>query len=181
MNKIRKIVLTILILLILIGCKDIFQDEKYTLIRTSYLDNQLRINGYYYVSVNETDSINGQYFNVIFLYKNGIAIFAGGGKREEMEEMIKKKEFYNYIEKVPSAWGIFNIENDSIKIERPKSYGWFDSYMFTLIGSIQDDSTIYIVKDVSSTGNGGKPRIINQIYHFREFTPKPDSTNVFIK
>ena len=77
MEKIRKIVLTILILLILIGCKDIFQDEKYTLIRTSYLDNQLKINGYYYVYVNETDSINGQYFNVIFLYKNGIAIFAG--------------------------------------------------------------------------------------------------------
>jgi len=181
MNLIIKTVLTTLIMLILIGCKDIFQDEKYTLIRTSYLGNQLKINGYYYTYVNETDSINSKYYDVLFLYNNGVAIFAGGGIKEEMEEMFRKEEFYNYIKNVPAAWGIFNIENDSIMIERPKSYGWFNSYMFTLVGSIQDDSTIHIIKDISSTGNGGKPKIINQLYRFREFTPKPDSTNVFVK
>jgi hypothetical protein len=168
-------------MLTLIGCKDIFQDEKYTLIRTSYLGNQLKINGYYYTYVNETDSINSKYLDVLFLYNNGVAIFAGGGIKEEMEEMLRKEEFYNYIKNVPAAWGIFNIENDSIKIERPKSYGWFNSYMYTLVGTIQDDSTIYIIKDARSTGNGGKPKIINQLYRFREFTPKPDSTNVFVK
>lgn len=161
MNIIKKTVLTTLIMLTLIGCKDIFQDEKYTLIRTSYLGNQLRINGYYYTYINETDSINGKYLDVLFLYKNGVAILGGGGKKEEMEEMFRKEEFYNYIKNVPAAWGIFKIENDSIIIERPKSYGWFNSYMFTLIGSIQNDSTIHIIKDVSSTNTSVNIYLIN--------------------
>ncbi|GAB1415277.1 hypothetical protein MASR2M117_06830 [Paludibacter sp.] len=164
-----------------IGCKDIFQDEKYTLIRTSYWESQLETNGYYYTYASKFDSINSKYLDVLFLYKNGIAIIAGGGEKEEMEALLKKKEFYNYIKDVPAAWGIFNIENDSIKIERPKSYGWFNSYMFTLIGGIANDSIIHVIKDISSTGKGGKPKTINQIYHYRKFSPKPDSTNVFIK
>jgi len=76
---------------------------------------------------------------------------------------------------------VFRIEGDSIKIERSKSFGTTKSYMYILVGVVQNDSTIHITKDFSSTGNGGKTIMMNQTYHFKQFSPKPDSTNVFIK
>ena len=46
-------------------------------------------------------------------------------------------------------------------------------------GEIQNDSTFLITKSIRS--KTGEEKELNEIYHFKQFSPKPDSTNVFVK
>lgn len=80
-----------------------------------------------------------------------------------------------------AGWGVFQIKEDSIWIE-----SWFDldgpekAYMQS--GIILNDTTFVITeiyKNKRCKKKGLEDR--NKVYHFREFYPKPDSTNSFVK
>ncbi|MEA4850867.1 MAG: hypothetical protein VB126_05355 [Paludibacter sp.] len=175
----KRIIFIVVSIILLISCNDVLHDEEFTLIRKPFEGNQIRTNGYYYTYENKEGLVGAEITSVLLFYKNGVAAnFGYSDSLEKMEAEFRVSEFY--MKDNPFVWGVFRIEGDSIKIERSKSFGTPKAYMYTLVGVVQNDSTILITKDISSTGNGGKTIIMNQTYHFKQFSPKPDSTNVFI-
>jgi hypothetical protein len=161
-------------------CKKIFPDDNLSIQRENYSGNQLRLDGYYYRYINEE-----YYFPKLFFYNNGVILDIGGRFKtfEEVEDYINRIfiENSNYNSNKLS-WGVYRVENDNIKFEKwyPGSGGGFPA--ITREGKILNDTTFHITQ--SYRMKNGKKREISaqdEIYHFKQFSPKPDSTNQFIR
>jgi hypothetical protein len=112
---------------------------------------------------------------------NGVILAAGGLELSETEmDKYLTKEFVNSdsYKKYKSNWGVFEIDGMLIKFER-----WYPSdpplKSYINSGLILNDTTFQITKSMRSDGSEVKE--INEIYHFRSFSPKPDSTNSFVR
>lgn len=151
-------------------------DDLLSLPLTPYTSNQLRIDGYYYQIGYDGKTINSAYF----FYGNGVLISTGGAKTSlmEMDSYIQKYYLHNQsYKKVKYDWGVFMIEKSVIKFER-----WYPSEKphkaFVREGIILNDTTFKITKSYYS--NSSQHWTENETYHFRKFSPKPDSINTFI-
>jgi len=137
------------------------------------IGNKLKFDGYYH-QINNDNEI----YRPLIMYCNGVLINVGGfgNSLEEMDEYIKK----NYIQDAwyknnKYKWGVFYIEDNFIRINQLSQD--YPHREFIQEGVILNDTTFKITKYSS------RDRIIerDEVYHFRQFSPKPDSTNVFIK
>lgn len=176
----KNLFLLIGILFFLSSCGkfDVSKSDPLHLEKKEYTGNQLRIDGYYY------QYYNNKFFDIMFFYKNGIIVVPGGGGRNTIEEMdnyvmnsfIKKNDY----KKVMYWWGAFNIEEDNIAFEK-----WYPSEApykaYINEGKILNDTTFRIIKSYRLV-DGVQTKIseMNDEYHFREFSHKPDSTNNFM-
>jgi hypothetical protein len=79
-------------------------------------------------------------------------------------------------------WGVFQVNGANIKFERwyPSSGGPLKAYISS--GEILNDTTFLITESYRmQKGNKTELKDRNETYYFREFSPKSDSTNKFIK
>lgn len=141
--------------------------------REDYNGKNLRLDGYYYSPYEEG-------YTSFFLFENGIYLDNGSTIKTDginkLDEIIKSMYPLNPKYSVPYRWGIFIVNGSDIKIEAWLS-GSGGAYPTHLVkGKIINDTTIAI------SGLKGK-KYDNQVdyFHFRQFSPKPDSTNEFIK
>ncbi len=121
---------------------------------------------------------------MMIFYEDGTVITPGGLETniESLDNYIInsfiKKE--DYI-KVMYWWGIFNNNEDKITFEL-----WYLSEApykpYISEGKIINDTTFLITKRYRMV-DGVQTNIkeLNDEYHFRQFYPKPDSTNNFVK
>ena len=157
------------------GCTPWQDDEELSLPKMLYIGNELRTDGYYYCT-GETAIM------VVFFYKDGTMIRAGSIPIQEIpnrEEMFKNGEFYNHIKNNKTCWSIYLIEDEKITTNYWVSPRPFQCYFEE--GTILNDTTFvlqryYRMEDGEMTDEGN----VNETFHFRQFSPKPDSTNVFI-
>jgi hypothetical protein len=178
----KTLLLVLFLSLVMPSCKkiDLFQDDELTLSRQDYTGNQLRIDGYYYF---EYINSSIDYVSILFLYKNGIILSGGASLLSELpdlEESYRNGTFYNHIKNIKFGWGVHQIEGSKIKFEQ-----WYPSEKpyktYVSEGAILNDTTFQITQ--SYRNQDGKRTEVDsksEIYHFREFSPKPDSTNNFI-
>lgn len=151
-------------------------DPLYTK-KMDYNGNEIKLNGYYYKS-NDTN----YYSEGHFFYRNGIFIDVGGLRNSlsEYDEYIIDVMNYEYYKNQKACWGVFIIEDDKILLERWQPFNPFRAYIKQ--GEILNDTTFQLTKIYRMVNEEKTDEIeINEIFHFREFSPKPDSTNVFIK
>lgn len=145
------------------------------------LDAGMRLDGYYYR--NFIDPVNGKPFtNILFLYKNGVVLNCFSVLSHDvgdMDEYVRSRFGGQFdISNKRLNWGIVVVEESVIKFEQ-----WYPSSggpMPVLIkrGVVVDDTTF---KFTEITNQKGKDRkTLNDTYHFRQFSPKPDSTNNFV-
>ncbi len=168
----------IIMAMLLIGmtdCSKWLEDEKLTLPKQPYLGNELRTDGYYYQTGEKA-------IIVAFLYKDGTMILAGSIPAQEIqqrEEMFKSGEFYEHIKNNKTCWCVYRIEDGNIKTNYWVSPRPFRCYFQE--GAILNDTT-FVLQRYYRMENGEKTEEgdINETYHFRQFSPKPDSTNMFI-
>jgi len=147
------------------SCIETLSDEELTITRTHYYGKEFRLDGYY------TGLVPGQsvYYNYIFFYSNGVTYYLGHTFVEDINQI---KIDVESSRKNKSSWGIFHVKNDTIAIQ-----GWRlrdDVYQNLLINyqyKIINDTTLFYKDSRGDT----------TCYYFRRFSPKPDSTNVFIK
>ena len=139
----------------------------------SHTGNQLKKNGYYYQI-----TYNNEIYSPLVMYGNGVLITLGGVRStlEEMDEYIMK----NYVQdtwykKNKYNWGVFFIDDNSIRINTLSQD--YPHRGFVQEGVILNDTTFKITKFSS----GDRVKEHDEIYYFRKFSPKPDSTNVYIK
>jgi hypothetical protein len=161
------------------SCKKVLmKDEELTIVKSPYEGNQLRLDGYYY-SVNEfTNDIGSSYF----FYKDGTILHGGGWPYDDgfegLESIFNSVNWQKEIRNNRLNWGLFIVDENEISFERwyPSSGGAAPVYLLT--GEIINDSTFVITKSIRSKTGEEKER--NETYHFKPFSPKPDSTNNFI-
>jgi hypothetical protein len=179
--KSRKYILLLLLMSVVYissTCEKMTQDDNFSMNKSSYTGNELRMDGYYYFMTG--DNLHYTYF----FYRNGIIIHGGGNAPntspiEFVENQFISENYLKSLKDHKTAWGIFQITGNKIEFERwyPSSGGLTPAYIRS--GEILNDTTFVITKSVRA--KTGEEKELNEIYHFKEFSPKPDSTNSFIK
>ena len=166
-NTVFTIIQAIILVLVLSSCEKVFQDE-FSIQRTDYTGTELRIDGYYY-----SETFEPPYTNYCmaksFFYRNGVKLGACSYDTTAMSV----DEYFATLKKNKLNWYVFKIEGNTITIE-----GWDNlTQTFKEYGEILNDTTFRINR-IERSGRTDKS---NSIFHFKQFAPKPDSTNSFIK
>jgi hypothetical protein len=156
------------------GCSTIFPDDNLTLKRVDYKGNELRIDGYYYCYFEKTDITV-----IYFLFRNGIIRNTGGYSR--YNEDNREQEMVSYYGKsTKTDWGVFVIDGNKIQYEK-----WIEApsgvraSINRRSGYIENDTTFHITESYYS--GTGETKQVDEVWHFKQFDNKPDSTNVYIK
>ncbi|MCH8546843.1 MAG: hypothetical protein LAT54_08920 [Cryomorphaceae bacterium] len=175
-----KIIMILTLTTMLSLCKKDQQDEELHLQQTPYIGDELRIDGFYYSSYNE-----GKSTRVFFLYSNGIILGGSSYKGDDWEQKlisdIVSGMYYETSLKYKSAWGLFEIKDSTIIFEKWYTASPGPRVTIAQEGRILCDTTFHINRSFRF-GNGQLERIRERddLYHFRQFSPKPDSINPFI-
>lgn len=161
-----------------ISCKKLYPDDELSMSRQNYNGNTLRLDGYYSYDW-------GDAMNVYFFYFNGVILDGNSFEKQELEEKELKYvngEFYDFAKNSKLNWGVFKIESDIIKFEQWYPGSGPAKRAYIREGKVLNDTTFHITKSYRMK-NGKKKDENNQneIYHFKKFSPKPDSTNKFIE
>lgn len=176
----NRILITGIILIVVLfsfSCKDWFEDEDFSLTREEYSGDEIKIDGYYYYYYTQDPGLA----SITIFYRNGVVIDGIGDRSTllEIENSFSNGKFYQGVSTIKDVWGIYRVENNQIMIERIVAMGGFNRIAYTDYGEILNDTTIHFYKHKESYKNIFKN--MNDTLHFKQFSPKPDSTNVFIK
>ena len=147
------------------------EDDELTLERRPYVGDELRIDGLYYTV---EENMYGDLYTVYFFYRNGVVRYGGSSNDPEF---YRGNGFLD--EQAKYAWGLFHVGGDEITFEKwyPPSKGI--SYSYISSGHILNDTTFVITESRRSNGEE-EVHERDEVYHFRPYGPKPDSTSRFI-
>lgn len=159
--------------------KAVVPDDRLSLKQLPYEGRPLRIDGYYYQE--KDGNINALYA----FYKDGTILYLGGGfsgdQLSDLENSIRDGSFYRNAKEEKDRWGLFRIDENEIRFEKwnPSIRGPMKAIVRE--GLVLNDTTFQITlsfRNKNGTIKEGIPR--KELYHFKSFSPKPDSTNNFI-
>lgn len=124
-----------------------------------------------------------------FFYRNGTLVDAICVNLEDLlakEESFENGSFYQHIKENKRSWGLFNIEGNTFKFEQyyPSSgsfTGGTGLRAFIRQGTILNDTIFHITESYRMVdGVKTEHNTKNEMYYFKEFSPKPDSTNCYV-
>src|SRR5690606_18467830 len=102
-KKMKKIILIILVVGLIVSvscCRGMFTDEELTLQREVYIGNELKIDGYYYYFVPETNRTV-----IWFFYRNGVVLHGGTYMSVDFDEIeAEMVRWYSEQRKLKSSW-----------------------------------------------------------------------------
>ena len=144
--------------------------EKLKNTKAEFISDYPRINGYYY-SMDNTDS--SQYVHLMFFYKNGVLYHPAWVKisnesnlEKEYFEFMLKHNVFETDKEIAYVWGIYFVKGDKINTEE---WVWGTGWKHPTV-----ESSYTILNDTTIQWDYKE-----RIYHFREYSTKPDSTNQF--
>lgn len=179
---VKKIGLFTIAIVFFAGCYNFYKHPE---VRTTpNKSNKLRLDGYYYTLEEKSEAL---YSTILILYSNGcIYGFMGERINSHNFNFINSDNFIDTLSKfklnsTKDNWAGYSITDSLITIKRV--WGRIGETLYTYKGVILNDTT-FIIKKIITEGsiqyseNGIDD--VNEIYHFRSYSPKPDSTNNFI-
>jgi hypothetical protein len=149
------------ILMIVLGCKL----PKLSIRKQNINRSVIKTNGFYY---------NKPEFWSFMLYNNGIFRGDFGVEDKVIYSVIRSftdSAYYKNDNNMAYAWGLFEINNDTINIEHWESREWAVYGITKYSGIILNDSTLLL----------DHPVVGRDTFYFHYLPIKPDSTNKFIK
>ena len=177
----KKIVFYFLLLVFCLSCEEPVIYKDFILKKIPYTGNELRMDGYYYRYLDCEGN------NCIFaycFYRNGIVLHMGGGalSLKEADEYVKQfmeRDINSNYER--SNWGLFVVDNQTIKFELYYPQEYFTKWTGIMEGVILNDTTFRITSFYDLSND--ERYTVNDTFYFRQFSPKPDSTvaNKWIK
>lgn len=174
-------VMVIVLLLVIQSCRKLGLCHDAELNnKVAYKGTELRTDGYYYTDYDAGNGTSRQAVEI--LYTNGVIMRPGStdSSAELIQEFLDGKVSGN--EKVRYNWGVFFINGNEITIENwpPTFTGCSPKEQTT--GQILNDTTFTLTKQVTKNNKGKVQRelTLNETYHFRKLTVKPDSTNEIV-
>ena len=172
----KRIIFILHIVLLFIGCKGLFdrKDDELSFVKTPNTSDKIRLDGYYYKYI-VPDKVG-----IRIYYQNGIVYSTS--KFNDIKSFEKKaNDGRNEItrESIKIQWGLYLIKEDSIFTNGLGIVSGDLHFSETFSkGIILNDTTILFKETKFSNGYIDS---YNDTLHFKQFSPKPDSTNVFIK
>ena len=150
------------LILILYSCKD----ENFSFQKIPYTGDELRTNGYYFTYYH---TLGKDYTIINFLFRDGTIMSAGSFENLDFNVVEQKLvERYELIRKNKIGWGVFQVIEDKIIFESwSTNSGGGGLPVYKWSAKIENDTTFLRYDS-------------NQTWHFKQFSPKPDSTNRFI-
>ena len=168
-----------IIAVMLLSCASCEKElHEFSLSKTPYTGDELRIDGYYYSNLTSADDIA-----IAVFYRDGVCInvytrVEGQDTLSFIEnDILLNESIVSTFMNTPTNIGVFQINAESIEFETWEAGR--DIITFSNSGEILNDTTFLITKQVNN--DSGKSYSENLTYRFRQFSPKPDSTNTFIK
>ncbi len=161
------LLLILLVTLTSLSCKEEI-DAVLTMQKTPYTGNELRIDGYYYTV---TQNFEGDLYQVYFFYSNGVYRYCGTFKN--LNDISGDWGDGNSR----LLWGYFEVRDSTFRFER-----WQVTATVERSGVILNDSAFRITQRRLTSGESPNPQVesIDELYHFVEYSPKPDSVNRFL-
>jgi len=159
-------------------CSTLFPPEKLSMQREDYYGNELRTDGYYYCQEPKGDTYEAKTL-IMFFYRNGILFSPSAYWTLDLEIVEKQMVIQNEEQRKERVyWNVFTVVDNRIKYE-----GWANPATTMTIqknsGYIENDTTFRITEQYFS--HNETTYYTNDVWHFKKFSPKPDSTNNFIK
>ena len=177
----------VVFLFLLVSCekdwlKNCFiKDKEFSIKLTTYTENELRIDGYYYRDCSDN------YSHIFVFYANGVRF--GGSEvitTIDIEDRLRYSDFTKRYDRL-SCWGPFEINNNVLRFE---FYDIFGNNWHTCIAHCKIlNDTIFNIEKITFSKTGEEVNVDRQgtssgligEFRFKQFSPKPDSTNNFIK
>ena len=200
----KKTIFHILIIALVIvyvsSCNEIRTEPYLALEQEDYTGTELKTNGYYYCE--NYYPFDEGYSNIYLFYSNGISINTYGTTDTieqyditlevfkeivPIEEEFRNGDWFKDMGDDRRTYGLFKIDNSNIKIEhwiRQESFHTEkDPSNCTSAGTILNDTTFIITESYHENKRGKTSEyfVRDWTYHFKKFSPKPDSTNTFIE
>lgn len=174
--KTRNVVRLLVLILLLSGCdlEPPWGHDDLTFEQEPYLGSEIRTDGYWYDSFVTPDGDTS--YTAHFFYRNGVVRYGSAGPELDDIEADVIRQIQDGYDAPRFRWGLFDVTRNRIEFER-----WYPAeYVSAFIrsGQILSDTTFVITE--SRRSGGGEVRQINERYHFRAFSPKPDSTSRYI-
>ncbi|GAB1415276.1 hypothetical protein MASR2M117_06820 [Paludibacter sp.] len=171
----KKIILILQILLVFVGCEGLFRkDDELSFVKTPNTTDKIRLDGYYYWWHIEPKY---KYVGVNVFYQNGVAFSFGlsdSTDNFENELLMGNLTFNSKLH-----WGLYYIREDSLL---KNGFGVLAGthYISEVFSKyvILNDTTILLKEKRFADGSID---YYNDTLHFKQFSPKPDSTNIYIK
>lgn len=161
----KKLIVIFVSFVLLQSCNQTLPDEELSMTRIPYYGKEIRIDGYY----KGLGIAQKKYLDYIFFYNNGVYFSFG---YTDVDNINKIEDIVNRSRVHKDNWGVFQILDTLVNIQRwTQNAGTTQNIVLHFQYIVIDDTTLFY-KGLS----GDTTR-----YHFVKFSPKPDSTNVFIK
>jgi hypothetical protein len=173
---VKNFFLLIIALFLLTGCDTKLRDL--TMKRIPYLGDELRIDGYYYSNPNPDV---GYGIGVAVFYRDGFCIHLWTDIKDQdtlnfiKDEILLNETLINKMKNDPNHIGTFQVIFPDIQFEVWER----KSITGTHLGKIINDTTFMINKWINHESNETYSKDLT--YRFKQFFPKPDSTNNFVK
>lgn len=151
--------------------------------RSPYTGNELRIDGYYYSDWQYKQHPEEGARSLTIFYRNGVCIHTlvhveSPDTLKFLENnVILNDEFMSSLRSRPVCIGVFQIDGQELEFET-WTKDW-DYITFSHYGKILNDTTFFL--STWKNNQTGTSYAENSTYHFKPFSPKPDSTCVYIK
>ena len=140
----------------------------------------LRLNGYYY---HKTPMADGDsLINMVFFYANGVVLYAStnDSRLNDTELDFRNGNYYDSVKNSHHFWGPYKIEGSSLYYERWNPQEFYPIHAFK--ADITNNRQFELVETYNVVRKKQKLKTKpNNIYRFKAFLPKPDSSNSFVK
>ncbi len=175
-----KILFVIQVVLLTQSCEKMTcKDDALALARADNNSGKLRLDGYYYGDIS---GINAEYPNIYLFYQNGIFSNANSYRLSDAEDGNVTLNFPELKYQYKGDWGVYKIDGNNIEIEFWVSRSCGGVGLLFERGTILNDTTFKITYWRHSGGGVTKQEEnIDATFKFQEYTPKPDSTIIFIQ
>jgi len=174
-----KILLITSILVFNHACNKITEckDDELTITRTENKTGKIKLNGYYY-SVFSFDTSSAE---VYLLYQNGIFFDANSKDLDDIKNNNVDLNLPDLAYQYKGFWGTYKINGNNIEIEYWLPQANHCVKLSYNKGIILNDTTFKITyKKFSYKGETDYEESVNEIFYFKQYSPKPDSTISFI-
>ena len=170
------IFLTSITLLLSTSCKK----NKFTLSPQAQDNPPLMLSGYYdFVYKRVNDSLEHK---IIFFYANGVVLFASSDHSQlnETENDFKNGKYYALIKNEKNSWGPFKINDGILEFQRWYAGQNVPVHQFTC--RILNNQSFEIYQTASMVrGKKKHTENMSDVYTFKAFGPRPNSTNKYVK
>lgn len=139
-------------------------------------ENQIRLDGFYY---KETDDATG--YGVRYFYEDGVSFKVGVEENDFDPNSSLCFQIHPRNRDLPYLWGYYIIEGDILKEQTydPGSRQRYSKFQVEERWAvIENPTTIRFFKRITPEKN---EIALDEVYHFRECTDKPDSTNILMR